>query len=226
MSERLSHENGALAATACILLSGTLACAPIALTLDGVPHLHLSAATWGSVVAMGLICTMLTFLLWNWGSDRVSTARAGVFLNLEPLVGALLGVASWRESLGIGLVIGGCLILGAAVYVSGSERSGFRADALETLDVDLARMAAAVLGKPFPFEDLRHLRDHGWMPAEEDIAVIRIRLEAPPSIDDMVAPEPLHPADMAGPQNRFLLRPIDGRNIGDIMTDVLERQEF
>jgi drug/metabolite transporter (DMT)-like permease len=53
---------------------------------------------------------------------RVPASRAGVFLNLEPLVGALLGVLVLGEAWGAGTVVGGALIIGAAVVVS--RRSG------------------------------------------------------------------------------------------------------
>lgn len=56
--------------------------------------------------------------LWNWGVGRVPASRAGVFLNLEPLVGALLGVLVLGEAWGPGTVVGGALIIGAAGVVS------------------------------------------------------------------------------------------------------------
>jgi hypothetical protein len=58
----------------------------------------------------------------HWGVARVPASRAGVFLNLEPLVGALLGVLVLGEAWGAGTVVGGALIIGAAVVVS--RRSG------------------------------------------------------------------------------------------------------
>jgi len=39
-------------------------------------------------------------------------------VNLEPLVGAILGVSLLHESLGIMAVVGGALIIGGAVYFS------------------------------------------------------------------------------------------------------------
>jgi len=48
----------------------------------------------------------------------VPAARAGIFLNLEPLVGTLLGVFITGESLGALGILGGALILFAAAYFS------------------------------------------------------------------------------------------------------------
>jgi drug/metabolite transporter (DMT)-like permease len=44
--------------------------------------------------------------------------QAGIFVNLEPLVGAILGVFLLHETLGIMAVVGGVLIIGGAVYFS------------------------------------------------------------------------------------------------------------
>ncbi|PYX05865.1 MAG: hypothetical protein DMG88_20155 [Acidobacteria bacterium] len=52
------------------------------------------------------------------GLARVPAARAGVFLNLEPLVGTLLGVVILGESLGVFGVLGGAMVLFAAAYFS------------------------------------------------------------------------------------------------------------
>ena len=45
-------------------------------------------------------------------------SRGSGFLNLEPLVGALLGVSVLGETWGPQTVLGGALIVGAAVVVS------------------------------------------------------------------------------------------------------------
>jgi drug/metabolite transporter (DMT)-like permease len=118
LGKRLNEVYQAVPATAWILVFGTLTLAPIALAWEGVPRLDLTTAGWGSVLALGLGCSAATYALWNWGVSRVPASRAGVFLNLEPLVGALLGVLVLGDEWGPGTVVGGALIVGAAVVVS------------------------------------------------------------------------------------------------------------
>lgn len=79
---------------------------------------HFSPAVWGAAVAQGLLATASAYLAWNWGLKRVPAARAGVFLNLEPLIGSLLGVSLLHERLGAAAILGGALILGPAIYFS------------------------------------------------------------------------------------------------------------
>jgi drug/metabolite transporter (DMT)-like permease len=79
---------------------------------------HFSLAVWGAAAGQGLLATASAYLAWNWGLKRVRAARAGVFLNLEPLIGSLLGVILLHEHLGAAAILGGALILGPAIYFS------------------------------------------------------------------------------------------------------------
>jgi drug/metabolite transporter (DMT)-like permease len=56
--------------------------------------------------------------LWNWGIHHVPASRAGIFLNLEPAVGSLLGVELLGEHLGPYAWVGGGLSLAAAVVLT------------------------------------------------------------------------------------------------------------
>jgi drug/metabolite transporter (DMT)-like permease len=87
-------------------------------TTFGVPSLRYSTRAWVAVAEQGLLATASTTLLWNWGLKRVPASQAGIFVNLEPLVGAILGVSLLHEVLGITALAGGALIVGAAVYFS------------------------------------------------------------------------------------------------------------
>jgi drug/metabolite transporter (DMT)-like permease len=118
LGKRLGDGYPAVPATAWILTFGTLTLVPVALLWEGVPRLDLTLLGWASVLVLGLGCSAATYALWNWGVARVPASRAGVFLNLEPLVGALLGVLVLGEAWGPGTVVGGALIIGAALVVS------------------------------------------------------------------------------------------------------------
>jgi drug/metabolite transporter (DMT)-like permease len=105
--------------SALVIVTGTVLLAAWVLLTDGMPHLGvLSMKTWGSVAAMGILATATTTLLWNWGLEHVPASQAGVFINLEPVVGAILGVGLFGEMMGGLALAGGALIIGAAVVVS------------------------------------------------------------------------------------------------------------
>ena len=52
------------------------------------------------------------------GAQTVPASRAGIFVNLEPLVGALLGVVVLHDVLESTALVGGVLIIGGAAYFS------------------------------------------------------------------------------------------------------------
>ncbi|NPV06959.1 MAG: DMT family transporter [Anaerolineae bacterium] len=122
LSKVLVHRYDAITATSYIVAFGTLALAPAALLWEGAPRLDLSATVWLAVLVLGLGSSALSNLLYNWGLGHSSASRASVYLNLEPLVGALLGVMLLRETLGPGAVVGGALIVGAAAFISRPAR--------------------------------------------------------------------------------------------------------
>ena len=121
LSKSLIKKYTALVATAYLMIFGTLTLLPITLMLDGAPHLNLSTGVMGSVLALGLACSALTHALWNWGLAQVAASSAGVYTNLEPVVGVLLGVLFLHESLGWGAILGGLLIITSAVVISRQE---------------------------------------------------------------------------------------------------------
>ena len=99
-------------------------CVPL---IYGVPPVGgVSLKAWGALAAGGFLCTAATTLLWNWGMTQVPASQAGVLLNMEPLIGSLLGVLVLRESLGPSAFAGGALILTAALVVTTRSRTRTR----------------------------------------------------------------------------------------------------
>jgi drug/metabolite transporter (DMT)-like permease len=107
-----------VAVSAYVITIGTLMLVVWVLVTEGLPPIHLSLLTWACVLASGILATTVTTYLWNWGLSRVPASQAGVFLNLEPVVGALLGVLVLHDVLGSYSILGGVLVIGAAIFVA------------------------------------------------------------------------------------------------------------
>lgn len=90
------------------------------------PVAHVSLKTWLALAASGLLCTATTTLLWNWGLTQVPASQAGVLLNMEPLIGSLLGVFVLGEHLGPDAWAGGILILSAAILLTTRSKTRVR----------------------------------------------------------------------------------------------------
>lgn len=118
MSQRLMKRYSSAVVTSTVIILGTLMLAAWVVAVHGAPPVSLSRGTWLAVASQGLLATTLATLLWNWGVAHVPASRAGVFVNLEPVIGALLGVTVLGETLGPLALAGGALIVSAAVAIS------------------------------------------------------------------------------------------------------------
>jgi drug/metabolite transporter (DMT)-like permease len=118
ISKRLMERHSPLAVTAFVYWIGTLLLAVVVVARSGVPTLHYSARAWIALAEQGFLATAAATVLWNWGLKWVPASEAGIFVNLEPLIGAILGVYVLHEALGRMAIAGGALIIGGAVYFS------------------------------------------------------------------------------------------------------------
>lgn len=116
-SKRLIASHGALPVTATTIILGTMILLAWVELTEPV-RFEFSAKSWGAAIAQGLLATAGAYLFWNWGLGHMPASKAGVFLNLEPVVGAILGVTVLHERVGQMAILGGVFIIGAAVYFS------------------------------------------------------------------------------------------------------------
>jgi drug/metabolite transporter (DMT)-like permease len=90
------------------------------------PVAGVSLKAWLALIGSGVLCTAATTLLWNWGMTQVPASQAGVLLNMEPLIGSLLGVLVLGERLGPSAWVGGGLILASAVTLTTRSKTRVR----------------------------------------------------------------------------------------------------
>ena len=65
---------------------------------------------------LAVVISALGYVAWNWALARVSAPRAALFLNVQPIAGALLGALLLDEPLtGFTLVGGTAIVAGLAV---------------------------------------------------------------------------------------------------------------
>jgi drug/metabolite transporter (DMT)-like permease len=100
-----------VAVTAVQLAAAAIGSIPIALGLDGVPAAPPGLVPTAAMVGLAVGGTLLPFTLFAWAQARISPEIAGAFLNLEPLVGVILGVAAFGDPLGLTQLAGALAIL-------------------------------------------------------------------------------------------------------------------
>jgi O-acetylserine/cysteine efflux transporter len=108
---RLLADRDAAAVTAVQFAGGALVALPVAILTGGVPHGPTTVVPAVALVALALAGTPLPFWLFAFGQARVPAELAGVFLNLEPVVGAAAGWLALGEPAGIGQLAGVAAVL-------------------------------------------------------------------------------------------------------------------
>ncbi len=127
LNKKLVERHSPIVVTAYGLGLGTLMLMVWVPVRYGMPPVSgVSMKAWGALAASGLLCTASTTLLWNWGMTQVPASQAGVLLNMEPLIGSLLGVLVLGERLGPSAWVGGGLILVAAVTLTMHSKTHVR----------------------------------------------------------------------------------------------------
>jgi len=123
LMERHSH----VVVTAYGLAVGTLMLMVWVPVRYGMPPVAgVSVKAWLALAGSGVLCTATTTLLWNWGMTQVPASQAGVLLNMEPLIGSLLGVVVLGERLGPSAWVGGGLILASAITLTTRSKTRVR----------------------------------------------------------------------------------------------------
>ncbi len=86
---------------------------PVALGGGSLPHGPSGPGLVAAFVALALVGTILPFWLFAYGQARVAPEFAGAFVNLEPLVGAVVGWVAFANP------VGGWQIVGALTVIVG-----------------------------------------------------------------------------------------------------------
>ena len=75
----------------------------------------------GWYAGLGVLCTILPYLLYTIGLKHLETSKAAIFATIEPVVGSLLGIFAYGESVGVQKTAGMVLILLAVVLANTGE---------------------------------------------------------------------------------------------------------
>ncbi len=108
---RLLTGRDPVAVTAVQFLGAAVGALLVTVFMGGAPAVPGSPGPVLAVLALTVGGTVLPFTLFAFGQSRVSAVVAGAFLNLEPLVGAIVGAAAFGDPVGLVQVAGGAAIV-------------------------------------------------------------------------------------------------------------------
>ena len=112
LGRRVLQRHDPLGVTTRSLAWGAAALAPVA----GLEWAAGARPIWTATAISGalylaVVITALGYVVWNWALARVPAPRAAVFLNTQPIVGALLGAVLLGEPITAFTVLGGALVV-------------------------------------------------------------------------------------------------------------------
>ena len=116
-SERLSHALHPMAFAACVTTGAGASFAVFGLIGGGIELAAVSAEGLGWIAAIALISTVLAITAFFAGLERVGSSRASILSTVEPPITVALATVAFGESLGWPQIVGGLLVLSAAVLV-------------------------------------------------------------------------------------------------------------
>lgn len=111
-----------LASVTCSSIAGTLCLFPAAVS-EGLFRNAYSFSAWAAAAYLGIFGTVLGFVWYYQGIQRIGPVRAGLFINFVPISAVLLAWALLGEPLTISLLIGAVMVSGGvALTTLGSLR--------------------------------------------------------------------------------------------------------
>jgi drug/metabolite transporter (DMT)-like permease len=115
---RSLKETDTLLATSVSTFIGTAMLLPVAAVdvyFHGVPEI--SAATWAGIAYLGVFASALAYFLYNRALESLPAAQVGNFLNLNPVIGAVIAMIFLKDTFTGWQMAGGVLVL-AGIWLS------------------------------------------------------------------------------------------------------------
>lgn len=103
---------GAARLTAWTMVAGAVWVLPLfPLTVSRGLLAQATPTTWACVAYLGVITSVISYLLWYFALSRLEASKVAVFSNLQPVLTALASLVLFQEPLHWELVVGGALVL-------------------------------------------------------------------------------------------------------------------
>jgi len=108
---RLLEGQDAAAVTAVQFAASSLIALPVALVSGGLPHAPATAGPVIAFIALALVGTVVPFWLFARGQKGTSAEFAGAMVNVEPLVGAMVGWVAFGDPVGVWQIVGAAAVV-------------------------------------------------------------------------------------------------------------------
>ncbi|MEE9553690.1 MAG: DMT family transporter [candidate division Zixibacteria bacterium] len=111
------RQKGAVVVTSYVLILGTLMYFPFGLYLaSGFDYSGVTWIGWSGIAYTAILTSVVAYIIWYWSMKRMEPSRTAIFMNLQPIVTALLAYIIMGERLSAGTAISGAIII-MGVYI-------------------------------------------------------------------------------------------------------------
>jgi drug/metabolite transporter (DMT)-like permease len=116
LGKRLIAIYGAVHASSITLIGGTLLFIPLGL-LSAVrfPYGSLSAANWLEILYLGLITSVVSYLLWYFALARIEAGKVALFANLQPILTTIMAVVLLGQDITVPFLLGGTIAIAGVI---------------------------------------------------------------------------------------------------------------
>lgn len=113
---------GALTTTFYTFLISAIAAIPFAAVWEIPAKCAAQSGSVWLIILMGIITSVLPYLLYTYGLSGISAGKASIFASVEPVVAMLLGLCFFGEPLTVSSIAGMALVLAAVVLLAPPEK--------------------------------------------------------------------------------------------------------
>jgi drug/metabolite transporter (DMT)-like permease len=109
--KQLIPSYGSTRMTAWTMVMGAIWVMPLLVTVDRGMLARASGTTWACLGYLGIITSVISYLLWYFALSRLEASKVAVFSNLQPVFTAVASLVLLQEPIHWELMVGGALVL-------------------------------------------------------------------------------------------------------------------
>ncbi|MGB9979173.1 DMT family transporter [Methanobacterium sp.] len=111
LGKPINEKYSALTVLNYTFIFGALELLPFYLISPGLSPVEFTGSTWIAMIFLTIFCSLIAFLLYNYGTEKLPASIAGMFIYVQPLSGVALAALVLGESITVYTILGTFLII-------------------------------------------------------------------------------------------------------------------
>lgn len=111
MGKPINEKYSAITVLNYTFIFGALELVPFYLLSPGLSPVQFTGSTWIAMLFLTVFCSIVAFILYNYGTEKLPASMAGMFIYIQPLSGVFLAFIVLGECITIYTILGTILII-------------------------------------------------------------------------------------------------------------------